>query len=148
MLLILGTLIGIHEITHEKGMIENIWQKWVIQIPFSVYLGWITVATVANVTALLVVSDWGRFDLSEQFWTIFMIIIASLITFTMQWFRKNNSFSLVILWAFLGIIIKRTNQTPKYPGIVITAIIFMSFIALFGIFIEYQKYKKKGTFSE
>ena len=46
-------------------------EKYMVHLPFSVYLGWISIATIANVTALLVNYKWQRFGLSESFWAIF-----------------------------------------------------------------------------
>jgi hypothetical protein len=55
-------------------------KKYLVHLPFSIYLGWITVATIANVTALLVAVEWNRFGLSEVFWTALVIIVATAIT--------------------------------------------------------------------
>lgn len=99
--------------------------KLYIHLPFSVYLGWITVATIANVTAVLV-QDFGvpSFDFNALIWTILVIIVATIITGAMILTRKDIGYTLVILWAFLGIIIKRLD--PAYlvqVDIAITAII-------------------------
>jgi len=64
--------IGIEKITLKE--------KLFVHVPISVYLGWITVATIANVTAVLVTIDWDGFGISEQIWTIIVIIVATIIT--------------------------------------------------------------------
>ncbi|SRR6056297_432430 len=81
-------------------------------LPFSIYLGWITVATIANVTAWLVNINWNGFGLSDVFWTILVIIVGLIITLYTLLKRKDIAFSLVIVWAYLGIIIKRYFQDP------------------------------------
>jgi hypothetical protein len=97
--------------------------------PFSVYLGWITVATIANVTAVLVTANLPSFGLSESVWTIIMIIIALGITLSMLFIRKDIPYALVVAWALLGIILKRIDvQFTPQPEIVIAAV-----ISLFGI---------------
>jgi hypothetical protein len=90
-------------------------EKWAIHTPFSIYLGWITVATIANVTAVIV--DIGKnslgwpdqafFGLLPVILTIFVIIVAVLITFLMLMLRKDYAYSFVIVWALLGIVIKQ-----------------------------------------
>jgi hypothetical protein len=89
-------------------------EKWCVHIPFSVYLGWITVATIANVTAVLVKIKWDGFGISQQIWTILVLIATALITIIMLLKRKDTAYALVIVWAFLGIVIKRLGNDPLY----------------------------------
>ena len=51
-------------------------ERWFVQLPFSVYLGWITVATVANATSLLDFVNWNGFGISEQTWFLIMLAVA------------------------------------------------------------------------
>lgn len=79
-------------------------EKIFVHIPFSIYFGWITIASVANITAFLVHIEWNRFGLSEPFWLIFMLAAAVLISVLMLFRRKDIYFSLVTLWALIGIL--------------------------------------------
>jgi hypothetical protein len=45
----------------------------IIKASFGVYLGWICIATIANVTALLVFYKWNGFGIPDEVWTIIMI---------------------------------------------------------------------------
>lgn len=51
-------------------------EKYSVHLPFSVYLGWITIATIVNVTALLVDAEWNAFGLGELFWAVAVIIVG------------------------------------------------------------------------
>ncbi|MFX1430360.1 MAG: hypothetical protein ACFFCY_09375 [Promethearchaeota archaeon] len=95
-------------------------EKVAVHIPFSIYLGWITVATIANVTAVLVVLGVPGFGPLAEIWTILVIAVAVLITFAMLLIRKDYAYSLVIIWALLGIFIK---QTASNLIVAITALI-------------------------
>ncbi len=98
-------------------------------IPFSIYLGWITVATIANVTALLVDIGWNGFGLSASFWTIFVIVVATIITLLIIFTRQDVFFALVIEWAFLGIILKRVRvNAGLYTDLIVTLGICMGII--------------------
>lgn len=111
-------------------------------LPVSVYLGWITVATIANITAGLVYWNWNRWGLSEQTWTIIMISIATLITLFMVLKHNDWGFGLVIIWALWGIIRKRTVAVPAFPDIVYTAGISIAIILLLigiKLFISFRK---------
>jgi hypothetical protein len=85
-------------------------EKLAVHVPFSVYLGWITVATIANVTAFLVSVKWDGFGIDQLTWTIVIIAVGTLLTYLMLALRKDIAFSLVVLWAFFGIWMKRMTQ--------------------------------------
>ncbi len=106
-------------------------ERLFIQVPISVYLGWITVATIANITALLVTINWNGFGISEVIWTMFVIIAALAITLLMIITRKDIAYSLVIVWALLGIYIKRTDQFYGIQNdIALAALLSIAIIAL------------------
>jgi hypothetical protein len=102
----------------------------IIKASFGIYLGWICIATIANVTALLVFYKWNGFGISEETWTIIMIAAGALIV-SLALFRFRNPFiGLSVIWAFAGIIIKRHAD---YRSIVITAIIALSLVTLMSL---------------
>jgi benzodiazapine receptor len=86
-------------------------ETWLVHIPFSIYLAWITVATIANAASLLDYLNWGRWGLSAEAWTVIMLLVgvglASAISFT----RGDVAYMLVIIWAFVGIAVKH-GDTP------------------------------------
>jgi hypothetical protein len=90
-------------------------------LPFSVYLGWITVATVANFTAVLVAAGWNGFGLAHEFWAVVMITAALLIALMMLFSRHDFGFSLVILWALVGIVLARLNGPVESRSAAIAA---------------------------
>jgi len=102
--------------------------KYLVHVPFSIYLGWITVATIANVTAVLVHLGWNGFGLSEVFWTVLVIAVATIITMITLAKRYDIYYALVVLWAFLGIVIKRLSLQPVYYAVVIAAVLGMIII--------------------
>jgi len=86
-------------------------ERLCVHVPFSVYLGWITVATIANVTAFLVSVNWDGLGISALNWTIMIITVGTLLTILMLRLRKDIAFSFVVLWAFLGIWMKQSDTT-------------------------------------
>jgi len=107
MLILLGSLMAIY-LKLQIGISDSSRsEKYLVHLPFSVYLGWITIATIANVTALLVNIGWNRFGLTEPFWTVAVIIIGIAISLTILLYRKDIFYCLVVDWALFGILIKR-----------------------------------------
>ncbi|HWR74332.1 MAG TPA: tryptophan-rich sensory protein [Bacteroidales bacterium] len=98
-----------------------------IKAAFGIYLGWICIATIANVTALLVTYNWSGFGLSEETWTIIMIIAGALIAALTLWRLDNPFIGLSVVWAFAGIMIKRQVD---YRTIFIVAAVAIGVVAL------------------
>jgi hypothetical protein len=102
-----------------------------IMLPISVYLGWITVATIANVTALLVVMEWNQFGLSAVIWTVIVMIAAILINVLAVILSGDIWFALVGVWALYGIFVKQSNSGLAYvQPIVYTALAGMAIIVV------------------
>ena len=101
-----------------------------VKASFGIYLGWICIATIANVTALLVHYKWGRFGISEETWTIIMIITGALIAYLALYRLRNPFIGLSAIWAFSGIVIKRQHD---YHMIVIASVIALLVLGLLTI---------------
>jgi hypothetical protein len=132
MIILLFSLLAIYKRLNIGRSIGSIAERLCIHVPFSVYLGWITVATIANITAFLVSVNWDGFGISPLNWTIIIIAVATLLTILMLALRKDIAFTLVIVWAFLGIWMKRTTlpNTTIDVNVVTTITIAMIFIAI------------------
>jgi len=124
MLLILGCLIAIYVRLNIGKAAATKSEKYLVHLLFSVYLGWITIATIANVTALLVDLSWGKFGLGEQFWAVAVIAVGIAIALSILFTRKDIFYCLVVDWALLGILIKRLaiDGVPDNNVIIITIV--------------------------
>ena len=106
MLALLGTLITIYlRLGIGKTSVPAA-ERWLAHVPFSIYLGWVTVATIANATSLLDFLKWNGWGIAPEAWTVVMLaaagIIATLISFT----RRDAAYLLVLVWAISGIAVK------------------------------------------
>jgi hypothetical protein len=103
-------------------------EKLFIHLPFSLYLGWICVATIANIGALSVYLGGTGTSIS---WTIFLILICTVVVSLLVIRRKNITIGIVALWAFYGIIVKRqeVDGPPAFP-ITAACIVAMAVIIL------------------
>ncbi len=82
-------------------------EQLAVHLPFSVYLGWITVAAIANVAASLVAVNWGGGGISPAQWTMLMIGVAVLVAAIVIWTRGDVAYGLVVIWALVGILVKQ-----------------------------------------
>lgn len=84
-------------------------ETWMARLPFSIYLGWITVATVANVTSVLDYVQWDGFGLAPEIWMGIVLVAVLAIAILMNFTRRDIAYALVILWALAGISIKHAS---------------------------------------
>jgi hypothetical protein len=77
-----------------------------VRLPFSIYLGWITVATVANVTDVLDYLKWNGFGIAPETWMTLVLTAVLMIAALMNFTRRDVAYTLVILWALAGIAVK------------------------------------------
>ncbi len=134
MLLFLTTLIQLFlkSITIARDL--TLTQRLILQTPFIVYLGWISVATIANITALLVAYKWTALSIAPVYWSAAMILIAIILAVFMLLKFKAVPFALVVAWAFWGIYHAQgpaapilANLTAGGIGVLITLILFTLF---------------------
>ncbi len=90
---------------------------WLIHFPFSLYLGWISVATIANTTFMLYDAKWNGFGLSAETWCVIMLVIGAILAGIMVIRRGDVTFALVVAWAFAGIL---SRFSPTGPAAVTT----------------------------
>ncbi len=124
MLILLGCLLFIYLRLNVGKSETTRAERYFAHLPFSVYLGWITIATIANVTALLVNTNWNTWGLGEQFWAVAVIIVGIAIALSMLFTRKDIYYSLVVDWALLGILLKRLSVTtvPDQSIVIVTIV--------------------------
>ncbi len=119
-------------------------EKLFIWTPFSVYFGWITVATIANITVFLVSIGWKGFGIADFIWTSIILLVGTLIGIWRMQKDKNIVYALVLVWAYSWILFKHLSLGGfggQYPLIIATVI---ACLILFVLFIEkITKYRIK-----
>ena len=104
-------------------------EKLAVHLPFSVYLGWITVASIADVAATLVSYNWNGFGISPSTWAILVVAVTLIITMLMLATRKDTAYALVIIWALVGIGVNHAgNQTIVVPTEAASALIAVALV--------------------
>jgi translocator protein len=100
-----------------------------VRLPFTLYLSWICVATIANISAWLVSLSWNGGPISETIWTIAMMCVATMLGIFILAKYRNYAFPLVTVWALIGIAWKGLPEiTPA--AMFLTAILFLAEIII------------------
>ena len=99
MIILLLSLLAINRnLEDSQGLI-----KWLVKLPFSIYLGWISVATIANASQWLYFFEWNSWGIEPAIWAVILLATTSLLGMLMSWRKNDTPYSLVLVWALVGI---------------------------------------------
>ena len=108
-------------------------EKLAVHLPFSIYLGWITVATVANISDVLYFVNWNRFGLSPELWMSIILAAVVLIATLMNFLRRDIGYAAVLLWALFGITVKQAGTAVVTPTWIAFALVALTLLAALGL---------------
>ncbi|YCA44894.1 tryptophan-rich sensory protein [Bacillus sp. JZ8] len=115
--IILGVLVTLI-VMYTKTQNATKRHSWFMRLPFSIYIGWISVATIVNVFTLLKYKGVTElFSVSEYGWTIIMLLVGGLLSIYFTLKNRDIAYSLVFIWSYIAIIVQRQDM----KAIVITA---------------------------
>lgn len=132
MLVLLGLLIAIYQRLERNKVSVSTGETWAVRVPFSIYLGWITVATVANVTDVLYYLNWNGFGIAPEIWMLIVLAAVLIISALMSLRERDLAFNLVILWALAGIAVKHSAVTIVLIATLVTAGLVVAFM-IYGL---------------
>jgi hypothetical protein len=137
MLVLLASLIAVYLRLGTGRSKVSAAETWTVRVPFSIYLGWISVATVANVSDVLDFLAWNQFNLSDGAWMIALLAVVVLLAGLMNYQRRDIAYTAVLLWALAGIGVK----FPAHG--IVTVAIWIAFalvgLSLVGAFLLKRK---------
>jgi len=115
MLVILVTLVWIYRALDIGRADVTPAERWLVHLPFSIYTAWISVAAIANLSAVQVARGWTGIGFDAITWTVIKIALAGAIAATVLFRRRDIAFVLVVVWAGAGIAVKQA-ATPMVAG--------------------------------
>lgn len=119
-----------------------------IRLPFSVYFGWITIATIANITAFLVDKNIAFLQDNQQVWTVVILLVGVAIIGVTIIKNRDIAYGIATLWAYYGILVKHRSAdgwNGAYPVIITTVMICLLLISLFCLYDLFLLSKKKAS---
>jgi hypothetical protein len=142
MLVLLASLIAIYLRLGTGRTQVSTAETWLVRLPFSIYLGWITVATIANVTEVLDYLKWKGFGLAPEIWMLIVLGAVFVIATLMNLTRRDVAYTLVILWALIGIVVRQADVALVANATRWTAAAVAVTLAI-GLFLPKQAEKTK-----
>lgn len=108
--------------------------KYMVFVPFSVYLGWICIAIIANISVFLTSQSWNGWGISPIVWTIIVIIFAILLGLLFIYRNGDIYYGLVICWGLFGIYLQRVKVVDKITSIIAVLILGMVLLILSSLY--------------
>lgn len=135
MFVLLATLITIY-VRLDIGRAKVGWgERLMVHLPFSVYLGWITIAAIANVAAALVSIEWDGFGIEPEVWAALMILVAMVIAILVAVTRRDVAYELVIIWALVAVAVNQSlNPVVVFMTSISIAVVVIALVV--SIFIN------------
>ncbi|WP_340819555.1 tryptophan-rich sensory protein [Methanolobus sp. WCC4] len=140
MVVILVCLILIDQVINNEQLSKR--DYLFIRLPFSVYFGWITVATIANATVLLVSSGWKGYGLAEETWAVMIIVVGFIIGTTTMLKNRDVAYGLVIVWAYAGILLKHVSPEGfggQYFAVIVTTSVCILLLLVASMYLVISK---------
>ncbi|MNI36228.1 hypothetical protein D3C73_902710 [compost metagenome] len=101
-------------------------EQWLVRLPFSIYLGWISVATIVNVSIVLHKNDWDGFSLSGPAWAVIMLCVGALLAAIVSFTNRDYIYPLVFVWAFLAIALEQRETSSIFvTGSVVAGLLLL-----------------------
>ena len=114
-------------------------EKLCVHLPFSVYLGWISIATIANISVALTAASWDRFGIEAATWAVIIIGVAVVLSLIMLATRRDVAFNLVVVWALLGILV---NQSWKDSVVLASEVAIVIVLVAIVVTVLVSKFKR------
>ena len=125
LILLVSLIVNYLQIEKEKVKKDNLF-NWCVKYPISLYLGWISVATIANVTVVLFNNGFDGFNIPSQVWSMLLILVSGVLGSVFILRKRDIIYSIVILWSTFGIAYKFITESLILVGVIVAWVIILS----------------------
>lgn len=107
---VLVPLIRLYRRQRQDRQTPSLREKWLFQLPISIYLAWLTVATLVNTACVLYILDWQGWGLGADLWTAILLGVGTCLGGGIAWHYRDRAFAGVFLWAWVAIALKNSTS--------------------------------------
>ncbi|MGG4213461.1 tryptophan-rich sensory protein [Paenibacillus sp. FSL L8-0638] len=107
-------------------------EMWFVKLPFSLNLGWVSVATIINIAVALEKNEWSGWGLSDTTWAIIILLIGTILAIMVSFPYRDSIYPLVFVWAYIAIAVEHPNhENVRLAALILAAIILVYALWLF-----------------
>lgn len=142
---LLGVVVRIYQPAHTFSLVE----KWLVYVTFSIFLGWITVATIANIGQALVAYRWDGWGIEAETWGIIALLLAGAIaSFVTAATKGNTPYTLTVIWALIAVAVNQFSRavqtnSAKVGTVAVGIVLLIGFTLLVA---RHQRGARQGFF--
>ncbi|WP_207425579.1 hypothetical protein [Pedobacter sp. SYSU D00535] len=122
---------------------RNLSAKVFTQFPFAIYLAWISIATIANLSSVIGALPTENFILSAGTWTILLICFAAILSLFMVHVRKNVFFGIVVIWAIYGVASNLSKSPSATTNHIIDTVLACMVITCVSVIVQLMRNFRK-----
>jgi hypothetical protein len=115
-------------------------ERWLVRLPFSIYLGWVSVAAIANVTSTLDYLKWDGAGIPPQVWAVIMLVVGVVLALAMSLTRADLAYVLVLIWAYAGIAVRQSGA----PLVATAALVAAGVLVLLVVWSALRQWRLAG----
>lgn len=144
--LLMICILQIVQIVRNQPMTKK--DAFFLKLPFQVYLAWLTIAVIGNMTIYLVSLDWAGFRQIEPIYTILVLLIGLAIALMEVLKHDDAAFGLVYVWSYTGILVKHLSPdgfNGQYPGIITVLIVSLVLLAPVSLYVMVKSLRPKSN---
>ncbi len=129
MLVLLASLIVAYRISRrDRPERPSALERWAVRAPLGLYLGWVSVATIANISAALYAAGWSGWGIRPAWWSVIVLLVGAILAFLGLVLEGDGVFAGVFVWAFAGIAVATPSSLVRMVAGVLAAAIAVGIV--------------------
>lgn len=114
--------------------VSTFYERAFVRLPFTTYLAWICVATIANAAAVLGSVRHFTLPFGEDVWTMVMMIVAAILALYITLKFKAPAFTAVVIWALFGIFLRwQKTDYSHLATLAVVLIVVLSSVYIYSV---------------
>jgi hypothetical protein len=129
MLVLLASLIVAYRIARkDRPANPSALERWAVRAPLGLYLGWVSVATIANISAALYAAKWSGFGIPAEWWGVVVLVVGAALAVLGLLREGDGVFAGVFVWAFAGIAVATSSSLVQITAAALAVVIAVGIV--------------------
>lgn len=141
LVVLLGALVAIYLMLRgarrDTGKMSTL-QRLIVAVPFSVYLAWVSIATLANVQVWMREGGWDGGMFGLRGWTVIFLLVGIIVAAGIAFFAHDAAFPLVYVWAYLGIAQRQWSEDMLISILAIVLVVAAAALTVMAFILSFD----------